>query len=111
MLAALASNIRLPTGRQARLAPHGNLSTVQIRNGEVRCVVGHADMAFFEIDDVIIRTRFTLVYVERTSCCNSSVSFDSDLCSMGRGKDLNFPVLALVTACVAAGWMVAVART
>ena len=42
-------------------------------------------MAFFEIEDsnrnplnVIIRTRYTLFFVRRTSCCDSSVSFDSE---------------------------------
>ena len=71
-------------------------------------------MAFFEIEDsngnplnVIIRTRFSLVYVELTSCCNSNVSFDSDWRAMGRSKDLTFALLALVAACVAAGWKVA----
>ena len=75
----------------------------------MRCVVGHGDIALFEIEDsngdpinVIIRTRVSLVYVERTSRCNSSMSFDSDWIAM---------MLALVAACVAAGWKVAVART
>ena len=75
-------------------------------------------MAFFEIEDsngnplnVIIRTRFPLVFVWRASCCNTSVSFDPDWSAMGRGKDLNFAVLALVAACVVAGWKLAVAPT
>ena len=59
----------LLAGLARKIRPHGNLITVQPRIGEVRCVVGHAGVAFFEIEDnngyplnVIIRTRFHLVF-------------------------------------------------
>ena len=66
-------------------------------------------MTFFEIDDnngnplnVIIRTRFSLAFVWRTSCCNNSMLLDSDWSAMGWCNDLNFAVLVLVAARVAA---------